>query len=214
MNNPRRLELTGKRFGRLTVVRKSDKLGKRGEVRWICKCDCGKTTNSLGAALRTGTARSCGCLRSELTAARFTTHGWARRPLFVIWRNMIKRCYDPRDPSFHNWGGRGIKVCDRWRNSYDNFEKDVGARPANQTLGRIDNNGDYEPSNCRWETRKQQANNMRTNDCLQFNGETLTLSQIADISGVPYKTLWRRLKVEKLSIKEATSLPLRWGYRG
>ncbi len=126
-----------------------------------------------------------------------------RTKTYIAWRNMRRRCIDENEPSYHRYGGRGIKVCERWINDYDLFFQDMGDCPSGLSLDRIDVNGDYEPSNCRWITIKHQCNNKRNNHSITFNGETLNISQWADKLGIGRDTLHRRITVYKVSLDKA-----------
>jgi hypothetical protein len=145
-------------FGRLTVV---ERVGAR-PVKWRCKCECGGETITLGRSLREGHTRSCGCLIGETAKKTMTTHGQSRTALYATWTGMILRCSNPNFKQWDDYGGRGIKVCDRWRHSFENFLADLGERPSpKHTLDRMDVDGNYEPGNCRWATRAEQVENKR-----------------------------------------------------
>ena len=186
----------GQRFGRLVVLA----FGKKGRrvVHAVCRCDCGNLTASAITNLKRGRARSCGCYREERHAELFraikTTHGLSGTRLYSVWRGMMTRCYDATHAHYDSYGGRGIQVCQRWRDP-STFSEDLSAsyKPG-LTLDRIDNNGDYEPSNCRWATHVEQCQNKRTNVRVTFNGVSHTLSEWARIAGVNPTTIKRRAK--------------------
>ena len=160
------IDLTGHQYGRLTVIRRAGHRGKK--VIWLCSCKCGGEARPTSANLRNGTTKSCGCLQIETAAAaarkRSTVHGHnptgKASPTYNSWHSMRARCTRASHKSYPNYGGRGITVCDRWR-EFANFLSDMGERPDGMTLDRIDNDGNYEPLNCRWATASQQQQNKR-----------------------------------------------------
>lgn len=189
-------KLVGKRFGRLKVIRRNGS-SEHKRALWLCRCDCGNEITVIGNSLTVGRVNSCGCLRKELNAEKWTTHGFAEKgdlhPLYRVWRSIKDRIENPKNSGWHNYGGRGIKMCDRWKDSFPNFLKDMGERPSKKhSIDRIDNDGDYTPENCRWATKKEQCNNMRKNINVTIDGITKTVSQWCDIFDIKYATaLWR-----------------------
>lgn len=153
-------DISGKRFGLLTVVCFDSwlKKGRSRTSKWLCKCDCGKTTTVRVGNLNNGTTTSCGCVAAQNS----TTHGMSKTPLYRVWANMIKRCSNPKSTHYEHYGGRGIKVCDRWLHSFEHFYEDMGECPEGMSLDRIDPDGHYEPSNCRWASKSEQSFNRRS----------------------------------------------------
>ena len=192
--------MISEKFNRLQVIEFAEKRGKHNY--WICKCDCGTIKTICETNLKANHTKSCGCLNRELTIARNTSHGLSGTRTHNIWKGIRKRCNNPKSQNYDLYGGSGIKVCKRW-GKFQNFLDDMGICPSGLTIDRINNLGDYKPSNCRWATRLTQANNMSTNQRITYKGETLTISQWARQSKVSYQTFWQRIVRLNWSIKRA-----------
>jgi hypothetical protein len=185
-------DLTGKTFARLTVVEFAGYTEAK-HAQWACKCICGADKTVLAANLKRGAVKSCGCLMADELEKRKAS-AKTRPAEYTVWANMLQRCSNPKNQSFARYGGRGIKVCERWR-SFDNFIADMGFRPSDRhSIDRIDNDGDYEPSNCRWATIKEQTLNTSRNKRLTFDGRSMTISEWSDATGLHVDTIACRLK--------------------
>lgn len=187
----------GSKYGRLTVIeldRTQICPNGRRQTFWRCACDCGQTAIVKQASLMCGETASCGCIRSEKAGARNLTHGMSRLSEYEIWSSMKKRCLNTACRAYKNYGGRGITVCERWVNSFENFYADMGPRLSLvHTLEREDNDGPYSPENCRWATRHEQMNNTRINVILTVDGETASLAEWCRKVGLNHATILARL---------------------
>jgi len=188
-------DYTGERFGRLVAIRFISRDLKYNGHKWLFACDCGEERIINIRSVTGGHTQSCGCLFSEIMVARNTTHGLskANQREYRSWKDMRARCRNPNDTDWHLYGERGIRVCERW-DDFANFLADMGRRPKAYTLDRIDTNGNYEPSNCRWATSKTQANNKRSNVCITVDGDTRTAQAWSDYYGIKRETVLWRLK--------------------
>lgn len=200
-------DLRGRRFGGLVVLSFSH-IARSKQAAWLCRCDCGKETTVLGANLRRGDTRSCGCGRGTNRGSRVFKHGLSRTLAFSSWRSAMQRCSRPSDVAYHNYGGRGIRVCERWHD-FTAFLADMGERPsAKHSLDRIDNDKGYEPGNCRWATTTEQANNRRTNRLITIDGVTRTVSDWTEKVGLPRGVVKDRLR-HGWTEREAVLCPMR-----
>jgi len=183
--------LIGEKFGRLTVFGFAG-FDKRGQRIWNCRCADGNEVLVTSGSLISGNTASCGCLKIDRTKESRTTHGLSTSRDYFVWHGMLRRCTDPKCKNFAEYGARGITVCDRWLD-FENFIADMGRKLPGMTLDRVDNSSGYSPDNCQWVTRAVQNRNKRTNRLVTHNGETLTISQWAERSGINQRTLLRRL---------------------
>lgn len=191
-------EFVGKTFGRLVALSEAPKSPSNRRM-VLARCECGNENIIDLSALRSGITKSCGCIRRETTremARNQSLHGECHKtPEHRSWQAMLSRCYNSKHEAYGNYGGRGIVVCAEWRDNYQQFLKDMGRRPTlAHTLERIENNGNYEASNCCWATKKEQLRNRRNNTVLQYQGRTMTLAEASELSGIGRATIGWRLR--------------------
>lgn len=196
-------DITGQRFGRLTAVSFFQmRNGKYAE--WTFRCDCGSEKRLLRQSVEHAGTDSCGCLTKRKLAARCTTHGMSATQVYKGWAAMKDRCLNPNNMHFAEYGGRGITVCQRWIESFENFIADMGPRPPGLTIERINNNGNYEPGNCRWASRREQQCNRRVNVMLTGFGKLQCISAWARELGMQRSSLVNRLK-RGMTIEQAAA---------
>lgn len=201
-------DLTGQRFGKLIVIERAENYVQpngQKKTQWHCKCDCGNEIITVGYNLTRGVCTSCGCVRIERLVQMNKTHGKSNHILFSKWEHMKDRCYNPKDKRYKNYGGRGIKICDEWLNSFESFYEwslENGYQDG-LSIDRIDVNGNYEPNNCRWTTWDVQCNNRTNNVYIEYNGEIKTLKQWCDILNIDYKKAHNRIHKLKWDAKRA-----------
>ena len=193
----RLIDLTGKRFGRVVVMERS--LDKAVRVKWLCRCDCGRKIAIEGGHLRSGLTSSCGCVQKEVAGVLHSVHGESHTRLYSIWRGMKARCKNPNEPAYQFYGGRGITVCTEWE-SYEPFANWARNNGYSDELSidRIDNNANYEQSNCRWANAITQANNTRKN--VRVENSELTIAEYSRLLGVSKSALYQRRHREKRNI--------------
>lgn len=199
----RLIDLTGKRFGRLTVIGRADNKGKISV--WKCRCDCGTEKDIMSSHLRYGRIVSCGCQSRERIAKLNLTHGKSKTRLYNIWTGIKTRCYDKNCSSYKNYGERGIIMCDEWIDNYEAFESWAESKGYRDDLSieRIDVNGNYCPENCRWATHKEQSNNTRRNIKVDYQGETLTLKELSEKLKIDYKRLFKAYRDYGMNLQES-----------
>ena len=208
----RLIDLISKKFGRLTVVGRAAS-DSNGKTKWLCRCDCGVVISVYAGNIRRPNTQSCGCLRRETTAKSKTRHGNARKGLqtaeYRSWASLIGRCTNGRNHVFASYGGRGITVCDRWRDDFEVFLSDMGPKPGPEySIDRIDNNRGYEPGNCRWATAKEQARNRRNRRVVEFQGVGRSILEWTRILGLSLSCLRHRFD-RGWSTDQAFTIPYR-----
>lgn len=212
-------DMIGRRFGKYTVI-KFDSfvfIGKKKSriQRWLCRCDCGTERVAYrGNLLKKNGNKACSKCANIGKSPQNKTHGMSKSREFSIWLVMKKRCYNKKFKYYFNYGGRGISVCSRWIDSFQNFLADMGECPEGMTLERKNVDGDYEPLNCKWATRKEQGRNTRSNRLLTLKGETLCVSEWSERTGLEAATIKARIDVYGYSIEDALTKPLQNDRRG
>lgn len=204
------IDLTGKTYGRLTVIGLAPK--RRQSVMWHCKCACGNYRIVSGVNLKQGFSESCGCLNSEVLSQRNTTHGLSLSTEHKSWIGMRQRCCNPRNPSYKRYGGRGITMHEEWKGcgGFEKFLQCVGSAPSrSHSIDRINNDGNYEPGNVRWATSFEQANNNRSNFRIEINGVTKTLAEWVREYRTNYGTVLHRIKNMHMDPLEALTNPIK-----
>lgn len=195
---PKINNFTGKRFGRLVAIKKSSQaLDKSGHLKWLCRCDCGKNSTVNSSNLKSGNTKSCGCWQKEHCRKIRKdphTHGLSESKEYRAWRGMKERCTNPKTQGYKHYGGRGITVCEKWKNSFSSFYEDVGPCPSlEHSIDRTNNEGNYEPGNVKWVTRQEQGNNTRANVKVTVKGKTDTLANWCRVLNLNYGRARARL---------------------
>lgn len=188
--------MIGDTYGELLIIEEIEERDKNNHVLYRCKCSCGTEKIILGRSLRSGRSSSCGCMAS----IKKTKHNMNRTTEYKTWSSLKQRCYNKNDSKYKDWGGRGIKVCDRWINSFENFFEDMGYKPSkSHSIERINNDGDYEPSNCIWADKKTQARNRRSSTKILHENKIIDIFLFSEkmnlsVSGAR-KRIWRNYKL-------------------
>jgi hypothetical protein len=194
-------DISGKQFGDWFVLERC--LGT--PIRYVCKCSCGEIKPVLSATLVHGTSTSCGCKGKDWCRE----HGMEKTPTYMSWAQMKGRCYNKNNRWYHRYGGRGIVVCERWH-SFINFFEDMGVKPGGKSIERRDNNGNYEPGNCYWATRKEQIRNREVSPHFEWNGEMKSLAELSEMHGMKWRRVYERIRMgwplkDALTIKRANA---------
>lgn len=206
-------DLTNMKFGRLTVIKRAeDHITPAGHhsAQWLCKCECGNVKSISTTGLYYGKTKSCGCYNKEVASKRMTIHGKSYTRIHKIWDNMKARCYNQKNNRYQYYGGKGITVCDEWKNSFEEFYiwAMKNGYTDELTIDRKDINKKYEPDNCRWITNEEQANNKSNNRFITFKGQTHTLAQWEKITNIKRETIARRISLG-WNIEKALTEPVR-----
>lgn len=205
------IDLTGQRFGKLTVLRR-DGSTSYGKPKWLCQCDCGNNVSVAARSLRKGETKSCGCARQDYFERR-NNRGCKGNDYYRLWNAIRTRCTCETDMHYKDYGARGIKIADEWKTDFWSFYAYIsnldGFGEPNRSIDRIDNNRGYEPGNLRWATATEQARNRRGNKLLTAFGETKTIAEWAEASGMIYQTLWNRIYKKHWEPEKAISTPVK-----
>lgn len=186
----RMIDITGKRFGRLVAIEPSKDKATNESKKWLCECDCGTKKYIRSSDLRFGKVTSCGCWKDEKTRNRFKVHGKSNTLQYEIWKSMKQRCYNSNNKDYPNYGGRGIKVCDEWKDDFLTFYHwaKYNGYKRHYTIERINPSGNYEPSNCTWIPNEQQALNRKTTRVIEYQGNNYSMREISEKFNVNYNT--------------------------
>lgn len=204
MRKTQKINIIGNRFGNLVVLSEVAERNKNGHILYTCECDCGNKKNILGSSLRQKLTTSCGCVHKK----KITKHGMDGTKVYRTWVGMRNRCNNPNNRRFHDYGGRGISVCNEWNNSFDAFYLDMGEPKPNQSIERIDNSKPYCKENCVWATNKQQCNNRRSSVVVYFDGIEMTVEEYSkkvglSVSGARKKVIREFIRFGNVFIKES-----------
>jgi hypothetical protein len=188
-----KIDLTGNKYGRLTVIEELIERTKGGKILWNCQCECGSFINVTSCDLKRSHTVSCGCHKSQSITERSVKHNLSNTDTFNIWCTLLQRCNNPNNRLYKYYGGRGITVCEKWT-TFEGFYEDMGKRPKGLSIDRIDNNKGYFKENCRWATIEQQSNNRRTNISFEYNGENRNIREWENTMGFRKGLITNRLK--------------------
>lgn len=205
------VDMTGYKFNNCEVLYRVE--NRYGVAHWKCKCRCGKLFVSAGSNIRKGKTNSCGCYQKEKVSNTRKTHGKSESRLYGVWESMKQRCNNPNNPNYNRYGGRGIKIYSNWNNSFESFSNWAYANDYhdNLTIDRVDNNGNYEPENCRWVDCRAQSRNRNSNRLLKFQGKELCVAEWSDLTGINSNTILNRLS-RGWSVEETLSTPIEHKY--
>lgn len=203
------IDLTGQRFGRLTVIKLLDERSKHGEKIWLCKCDCGNEKKAVSSYLRSGETKSCGCYQKEMASKFNSFHHLSKHKLYRKFMKMIARCENPNNPSYKDYGARGITICKEWREDFMKFyEWSINnGYSEDLSIDRIDNDKGYSPDNCRWTTKLRQNNNRRTSRYLEYDGKRMTIADWGRETGIHQSLIGVRINKLHWSVEKALTTP-------